>query len=71
MLSMTTINGLLEKYQHIESLFMTKEIEDFKKEIEAFRRELIGHIRTLEAMNDKGQNTEAIRILNNLIGKNF
>lgn len=68
---MPTINGLLEKYQTIECLFMTKEISDFRREIEAFRREVIGYARTLQAMNDKGKNTEAIQILNNLVGKNF
>lgn len=68
---MTTINGLLEKYQKIEALFMTKEIADFRAEMESFRREIIGYIRTLQAMNSKGQNNETIRVLENLIGKTF
>lgn len=68
---MTTINGLLEKYQRIEAEFMTKEIAEFRTEMENFRRDIIGYIRNLEAMNTKGQNTEAIRILDNLIGKTF
>ena len=65
---MTTINSLLRKYQRIEAEFFTKEISEFKAEMEKFRTEIIQSASLLSAMNDKGQNTLAIKILNDLVG---
>ena len=66
---MTTINDLLRKYQKIECLFMTKEISEFRKELEKFKTDQIQIINTLSAMNNKGQNTPQIKLLNDLIGR--
>ena len=65
---MTSINDLLRKYQKIECLFMTKEITEFRRELEKFKTEQIQNINTLQAMNNKGQNTAQIKLLNNIIG---
>lgn len=68
---MTTIVGLLEKYQKIECLFFTKEIQEFKAELEGLRRELNYMIFNLEAETWKTtENKEAIRLLRNLVGTN-
>lgn len=68
---MTTINEMLYKYQRIESLFMTPEITEFKKLLEKFKIEQNQLINTLSAMNVKGENNAQIKLLTDIIGRNY
>lgn len=64
-----TIQTLLNKYQRIEAEFMTKEITEFKNLMLQFKSEFYQIQNNLEAMNDKGQNTQTIKLLESFVGK--
>jgi protein subunit release factor A len=68
---MESINSLLGKYQKLESLFMCKEITEFKATLEKFKTEQIQIRNTLSAMNNKGQNTAQIKQIDQIIGSGF
>lgn len=64
---MTTINQLLNKYQKIEALFMTKEITEFKNELLNLKAEQLRMLNVLST--DPKYYAATIPILENLIGK--